>query len=55
MLLGIDLGTGSVKALLAEQWMDVDFPYWEGAVTVSGDGPANSGVGYLEMTGYPIE
>ena len=44
-----------VNALLAEQWMDVDFPYWEGAVTVSGNGPPNSGVGYLEMTGYPIE
>lgn len=44
-----------VMALLEEQWMDVDFPYWEGAVVVSGDGSANSGVGYLEMTGYPIE
>ena len=45
----------SVEALLAEQWMEVDFPYWEGAVRVSGDGPANNGVGYLEMTGYPPE
>ncbi len=45
----------SVEALLAGQWMEVDFPYWEGAVRVSGDGPANSGVGYLEMTGYPLE
>jgi predicted secreted hydrolase len=42
-----------VRALHPEQWMDVDFPYWEGAVTVSGDGPENRGVGYMELTGYP--
>ena len=35
------------------QWMDVDFPYWEGAITVQGDGPQNSGRGYMELTGYP--
>jgi predicted secreted hydrolase len=37
----------------ADQWMDVDFPYWEGAITVQGDGPLNSGRGYMELTGYP--
>jgi predicted secreted hydrolase len=32
--------------------MDVDFPYWEGVVTVNGDGKGSRGVGYLELTGY---
>ncbi|NNL94013.1 MAG: iron ABC transporter permease, partial [Xanthomonadales bacterium] len=41
-----------VRALHPDQWMDVDFAYWEGVVTVSGEGPGNRGVGYLEMTGY---
>ena len=41
-----------VEAGLDDQWMDVDFPYWEGAVTVRGAGPANRGRGYLELTGY---
>jgi len=31
----------------------VDFPYWEGTVTVSGSGPGNRGKGYMELTGYP--
>jgi predicted secreted hydrolase len=44
-----------VQALVEDQWMDVDFPYWEGAVIVSGSGPGNSGEGYMELTGYPIE
>ena len=35
-----------------DQWMDVDFPNWEGAITVHGDGPRNSGRGYMELTGY---
>lgn len=43
----------TVEALHPEQWMDVDFPYWEGAVTASGDGPGERGVGYMELTGYP--
>lgn len=43
----------TIKALLADQWMDVDFPYWEGVVTVNGDGPENNGRGYMELTGYP--
>jgi len=42
-----------IQATIADQWMDVDFPYWEGTVTVSGNGPDNSGKGYMELTGYP--
>jgi predicted secreted hydrolase len=42
-----------VEALHPEQWMEVDFAYWEGVVRVSGDGPGSRGVGYLELTGYP--
>lgn len=42
-----------VRALHPEQWMDVDFPYWEGVVLATGEGPGNSGEGYLELTGYP--
>ena len=42
-----------IRALHPEQWMDLDFPYWEGVVLVSGDGPENSGRGYMELTGYP--
>lgn len=42
----------NVEALHPDQWMDVDFPYWEGAVVVSGDSPGNRGTGYLELTGY---
>jgi predicted secreted hydrolase len=41
-----------VRALHENQWMQVDFPYWEGVVTVRGDGPVNSGRGYMELTGY---
>ena len=41
-----------VEALHPEQWLDVDFPYWEGVVLVRGDGAGNSGRGYLELTGY---
>jgi predicted secreted hydrolase len=44
-----------VEALHPEQWMDVDFAYWEGVVRVSGEGPGNQGVGYLELTGYARE
>lgn len=44
-----------IQALVNDQWMDVDFPYWEGAVIVSGIGHGNSGEGYMELTGYPIE
>ena len=41
-----------LQALHPEQWLDVDFPYWEGVVLVRGDGAGNSGRGYLELTGY---
>jgi predicted secreted hydrolase len=44
-----------IEALHTEQWMDVDFPYWECAVTVSGEGSGNCGRGYLELTGYPTD
>jgi len=44
-----------VKALHPRQWMDVDFPYWEGAVTVTGSDAGSRGKGYLEMTGYPTD
>lgn len=44
-----------ITPLLEDQWMDVDFAYWEGAIEVSGSSPATSGRGYLEMTGYPPE
>ena len=43
-----------IEATLEDQWMAVDFPYWEGTVTVSGNGPANRGKGYMELTGYPL-
>jgi len=43
-----------IRATIENQWMDVDFPYWEGTVTISGDGPGNSGKGYMELTGYPV-
>jgi len=41
-----------VDALHDDQWLNVDFPYWEGAVTVTGASPGENGVGYLELTGY---
>jgi predicted secreted hydrolase len=43
-----------VRPLHPEQWMNVDFPYWEGVVIVRGKGPGNSGRGYMELTGYPL-
>ncbi len=42
-----------ITPLLEDQWMDVDFAYWEGAIEVSGSSAETSGIGYLEMTGYP--
>ncbi len=41
-----------IRALHPDQWMDVDFPYWEGVVTVDGTDPGSRGVGYMELTGY---
>lgn len=46
---GLDL---RVDAGLDDQWMDVDFPYWEGRVIASDAEGERVGVGYLEMTGY---
>ena len=43
-----------LSALHPEQWMEVDFAYWEGVVLLEGAGPENSGRGYLELTGYPV-
>ncbi|SEJ40848.1 lipocalin-like domain-containing protein [Pseudomonas sp. NFR16] len=43
---GIDI---SVEALNPKAWMNLQIPYWEGPVQVSG---SHDGVGYLEMTGY---
>jgi predicted secreted hydrolase len=43
-----------ITPLLADQEMDLQYTYWEGAVRVSGQssrGPLN-GYGYVEMTGY---
>lgn len=39
-----------VEALYDQQWMDTQFPYWEGVVKVDG---GKTGVGYMELTGYP--
>ena len=41
-----------VEAGLDAQWMNVDFPYWEGRVEVRNPEGRTVGVGYLEMTGY---
>jgi predicted secreted hydrolase len=41
-----------LQPLHPEQWLDLDFPYWEGVVLVRGDGARNRGEGYLELTGY---
>ncbi|MEO0372422.1 MAG: lipocalin-like domain-containing protein [Pseudomonadota bacterium] len=43
---GVDV---TVRALNPDAWMDVNVPYWEGPVTVTG---SHDGRGYLEMTGY---
>lgn len=45
----------TVTALHPDQWMNVDFPYWEGVISVTGQGPGNSGMGYMELTGYAVE
>lgn len=41
-----------IEALHPQQWMDVDFPYWEGVITASSDDPGWGGRGYMELTGY---
>lgn len=42
-----------IKTLHPDQWLEVDFPYWEGVIIVTGNGPKNTGRGYMELTGYP--
>jgi predicted secreted hydrolase len=42
-----------VRALIPDQWMEVDFAYWEGVVVVDGKDAGSRGRGYLELTGYP--
>ena len=42
----------TVDALHPDQWMDVDFAYWEGYVLATGKSPGERGRGYLEMVGY---
>ncbi|MBT8075177.1 MAG: iron ABC transporter permease [Gammaproteobacteria bacterium] len=42
-----------IEPLHPDQWLDVDFPYWEGVIFINGAGPENSGRGYMELTGYP--
>jgi predicted secreted hydrolase len=44
-----------IEALHPGQWMDVDFPYWEGVIKIRGKGPENRGRGYMELTGYPLQ
>jgi predicted secreted hydrolase len=41
-----------IKTLHPDQWLEVDFPYWEGVIIVTGTGPQNNGRGYMELTGY---
>jgi predicted secreted hydrolase len=43
---GVDITT---SALNPNAWMDLQIPYWEGPITISG---SHQGTGYLEMTGY---
>ena len=40
---------------LEDQWMAVDFPYWEGRVNVSGPDGETAGVGFMELTGYAAD
>jgi predicted secreted hydrolase len=49
--LGLDL---EVRAVVADQEMDLTVRYWEGAVDAVGNraGRAVRGVGYVELTGY---
>ena len=42
-----------LRPLHSNQWMDLDFPYWEGVVIATGEGAHNSGRGFMELTGYP--
>lgn len=39
----------NITALNPQSWMGTSIPYWEGPIRIQG---SQSGVGYLEMTGY---
>ena len=41
-----------IKPLYDQQWMGTQIPYWEGVVLVEDEHGANSGIGYMELTGY---
>ena len=41
-----------ISPLHPQQWMSVDFPYWEGVILVEGESEDSRGVGYMELTGY---
>ena len=41
-----------IRPLYDQQWMDTQFPYWEGVVLVEDEQGRRSGVGYMELTGY---
>ena len=41
-----------IRALHPQQWMSVDFPYWEGVIEVTGNDDSSRGTGYMELTGY---
>lgn len=51
----LTVGTRGLKieidALNPQSWNGTGFPYWEGPIRVKG---SHGGIGYLEMTGYPI-
>lgn len=41
-----------IRALHPQQWMSVDFPYWEGVIEVTGNDDGSRGTGFMELTGY---
>ena len=41
-----------IRPLYDQQWMDTNFPYWEGVVLVEDDKGERAGIGYMELTGY---
>ena len=47
-----DLPALTIEALHPDQWMDLDFAYWEGVVRVWNASGQEQGRGYMELTGY---
>ena len=41
-----------IRPLYDQQWMETNYPYWEGVVLVEDDQGSRTGVGYMELTGY---